>query len=139
MYLSVLIALFAGHSTADEVEMASESDDLNKTGITISNVSFVAPAPEKENLNEEWVEIKNFGDNPQNLTGWTLADEGNHQYTFPEDFTIDPGALVKVHTGSGEDTATDLYWNRSTPVWNNDGDIATLRDSSGNVVAEHVE
>ena len=32
---------------------------------------------------------------------------------------------------SGTDTATDLYWGRGNPVWNNDGDVAVLRDAGG--------
>jgi len=30
---------------------------------------------------------------------------------------------------------SDLYWGRETPVWNNDGDLATLADANGTVVS----
>jgi hypothetical protein len=43
---------------------------------------------------------------------------------------------VTVHTGSGTDTATDRYWGYGSPVWNNDGDTATLRTADGTVVVE---
>jgi competence protein ComEC len=41
-----------------------------------------------------------------------------------------------LHTGSGTDTATDLYWDAGRPVWNNDGDTVTVTTSEGEVVIE---
>jgi len=105
-------------------------------GVAITSVNFAAPSPEKENLEGEWVEITNKDTAPQSLTGWTLEDEGNHTYTFPE-FSLNAGASVKVHTGEGTDTSRDLYWNRSTSVWNNGGDVATLKDASGKLVSSY--
>jgi len=105
-------------------------------GVAITSVNFAAPSPEKENLNGEWVEITNKDTAAQSLTGWTLEDEGNHTYTFPE-FSLNAGSSVKVHTGEGTDTTRDLYWGRSTSVWNNGGDVATLRDASGNIVSSY--
>lgn len=131
MLLSILLALSAGLAFA-----GSESSSTGSK-IVIENASFIAHSPEKENLNGEWVEIANTGAD-QSLSGWTLEDQQNHSYTF-KDFTLKAGASVKVHTGSGIDTAGDLYWNRSTPVWNNDGDMATLKDASGNIVSRYPE
>jgi hypothetical protein len=105
-------------------------------GVAITSTNFVAPSPEKENLDQEWVEITNLDSASENLTGWTLSDAGNHTYTFL-DFSLSAGAAVKVHTGSGTDSARDLYWNRNSSIWNNDGDEATLKDSSGNVVSSY--
>ncbi|KAF5032084.1 Lamin Tail Domain protein [anaerobic digester metagenome] len=86
-------------------------------------------------LQEEWVTVTNGASEPVDLTGWTIADEGmRNTYTFPV-FTLDSGADVTVHSGSGNDTATDLYWGRSSAVWNNDGDTATLADANGTVVS----
>jgi len=41
-----------------------------------------------------------------------------------------------VRTGAGNDTRTDLYWDRSQAVWNNDGDRARLQDADGALVDE---
>jgi len=38
---------------------------------------------------------------------------------------------VKLHSGKGGDTSSNLYWDRGWYVWNNDGDKAILRTSSG--------
>ncbi|NLM29234.1 MAG: MBL fold metallo-hydrolase [Methanomicrobiales archaeon] len=86
-------------------------------------------------LLDEEVLITNADATAANLTGWMITDEGTRNtYTFPL-FTLDAGASVTVHTGPGNDTVTDLYWGRKGPVWNNDGDIATLSDPAGGVVS----
>ncbi|WP_214019537.1 MBL fold metallo-hydrolase [Methanoculleus sp.] len=85
-------------------------------------------------LLDEQITVTNAEETAVNLTGWTVTDEGTRNtYTFPV-FTLDPGADVAVHSGVGNDTATDLYWGREAPVWNNDGDLATLADANGTVV-----
>ncbi|MBN1324502.1 MAG: lamin tail domain-containing protein [Methanotrichaceae archaeon] len=104
--------------------------------LVITNASFVATGPEDENLNEEWVEIENQGTAIQEMTGWTLADEANHEYNFPEGFTLAPHAKVKVHTGSGEDTTEALFMNYKRAIWNDDGDVATLLDGTGEIVSQ---
>jgi hypothetical protein len=123
-----LVVLFIGVTL---VVGENSSTDIE---ITISNANFVAPSPEKENLNEEWVEITNNGDTDQNLAGWMLEDAQNHTYTFP-DFDLLAGATVRIHTGTGSNSDEDLYWNRSTSIWNNGGDLATLKDASGIAVS----
>lgn len=104
--------------------------------VAITNASFVAPGPERMHLNGEWVEIANQGSENESLADWTLMDQQNHTYTF-KNLTLDAGSSVKVHTGAGNDSMTDVYWCRNSPVWNNDGDTAILRDASGAIVAEY--
>lgn len=45
------------------------------------------------------------------------------------------GATVTVHTGTGTNTATDLYWGLDSSVWNNDGDTATVKRPDGTVIS----
>lgn len=49
---------------------------------------------------------------------------------FPS-FKLKPGKSVKLHSGKGSNTSSNLYWDRGWYVWNNDGDKAILRSSSG--------
>ena len=109
-----------------------------ESGIAITNANFAATSPEKENLDEEWVEISNLGSADVSLAGWTLEDAQNHTYKFP-DFSLKASGVVKIHTGMGNDTSEDLFWNRSSSIWNNDGDVATLTDASGNIVSRYPE
>ncbi len=127
-----LAVLFLGTALGQEENSGTDSQ------ITITNASFVAPSPEKENLNEEWVEISNKGSSDADLSGWILEDGQNHKYTFP-DFSLTAGARVKVRTGIGDDTSEDLFWNRSSSIWNNGGDQATLLDASGKIVSRYPE
>ncbi|NYT01621.1 MAG: lamin tail domain-containing protein [Methanosarcinales archaeon] len=136
----VLLALIFGacaQETADSSGVEASSPEEAGSYISITNVSFVATSPERDNLNDEWVEIANQGDSEQSLAGWTLSDQQEHVYSFPEEFVLAAGERVKVHSGSGTDGSSDLYWNRNTPVWNNDGDTATLWDNSGEAVSSY--
>ncbi|OPY53423.1 MAG: Intermediate filament tail domain protein [Methanosaeta sp. PtaU1.Bin060] len=126
LVLFLATALAQGETGTPEIE------------ISIANASFVAPSPESMNLNGEWVKIANDGGTDESLDGWTLMDQQNHTYTF-KGFTLAAGSSVKVHTGEGNDSMTDLYWGRSSSVWNNDGDVAVLKDAAGNVVAQFPE
>jgi hypothetical protein len=81
-------------------------------------------------LNAEYVTIKNTGSTTRTLTGWTVRDPAHHVYTFPS-FKLGPGESVRLHTGKGSDTSHHLYWDRGWYVWNNTGDKAVLRSSSG--------
>ena len=101
----------------------ASAEDGGEITVIISNASWV----------DEWVEINNMGELAQELTNWTLQDQQNHTYTFPV-FVLDPEGVVKVHTETGNNTDADLYWNMASSVWNNDGDVATLANETGNVI-----
>ena len=90
------------------------------------------------NLSEEWVEITNNGDVDVDMSNWTLEDNATnpHTYLFPSGFILDDGSSVKVHTGDGNDTSTELYWGFGGHIWNNNGDTATLKDSNGKIISQ---
>lgn len=94
-----------------------------------------AAGPDGDNLNDEYVTLTNTGDTDIDLSGWTISDTADHTYEFG-DVTIPPGASLTLHTGTGAATATDVYWGASTPVWNNGGDTATVRNETGATAAQ---
>lgn len=52
------------------------------------------------------------------MSQWIIRNVMGRSYNFPSGFTLPPGNSVKVHTGSGTDTATDLHWGYSVnPAW----------------------
>ncbi|MBU4265703.1 MAG: lamin tail domain-containing protein [Candidatus Altiarchaeales archaeon] len=128
-------------STVEESTTTTSSTTTTTTiesttiDIRISAVQFDAPGAESENLNGEWVEVSNSGVEVD-MTRWTLQDEQEHIYTFPSGFEIETGGSVKIHTGEGTDTSSDLYWNLGRGVWNNNGDTAILKDQDGEIVDE---
>ncbi|MET9886184.1 lamin tail domain-containing protein [Streptomyces sp. NPDC006430] len=83
-------------------------------------------------LNREWVEIKNTGRRSVDLNGFTLTDRQGNRYRF-HGFRLDGRSSVKVHTGQGHDTRTDVYQDRHHQIWD-ERDTATLRDNRGNVI-----
>ncbi|MEU0600154.1 lamin tail domain-containing protein [Streptomyces sp. NPDC006393] len=87
-------------------------------------------------LNREWVEITNNTRHGVNLSGWTLSDRHGHTFRFHH-YRLDGRATVRVHTGYGRDTRTDLYQDRRTPIWDRHADTATLRNDHRRVV-DHV-
>lgn len=104
--------------------------------LVVSAIHADAAGDDRENLNDEYISLENTGDKPLDLTGWTVRDDAGHTYTVPDGFTLDAGATVTLHTGSGDDTASDLYWGASSPIWNNGGDTIIISDADGSVVVE---
>jgi len=75
---------------------------------------------------------------PVDMTGWVLSDAQGITYIFPDGFVIGKHKTVVLHTGSGTDSATDLYWNRIRQVWQNFRDSMTLYDASNRLIVEFV-
>lgn len=103
--------------------------------IRLTGGNFDAPGNDNyaENLNGEYVKIKNYCSNTKSIGGWNLHDEGRkHTYSFSSGFSVKAGASVTVFTGRGTNSATKRFWGRKYgAVWNNDGDTAYLRSGSG--------
>jgi endonuclease YncB( thermonuclease family) len=95
---------------------------------------FNSPGDDNYSKEEEYVCITNQGLAAVDITRWWLRDEAGASYYFPA-FTLDPGASVRVRTGCGQDTSSDLYWCRSgSAVWNNGGDKAYLYNAQDALV-----
>ncbi|MEF2529328.1 lamin tail domain-containing protein [Streptomyces sp. CS62] len=57
-------------------------------------------------LNREWVEVRNNGRQAVELRGFTLTDREGNRYRFDR-LRLDGRSSVRVHTGQGRDTRTD--------------------------------
>ena len=89
----VASALFGGLVAAEDLT----PDDIMlemETNMTITGLSYAD--------DDEWVEVVNPGMASQDFTFWTLEDENNNTYLFPEGFVLLPGTAVKVHSRHGE-------------------------------------
>ncbi len=93
---------------------------------------FDPPGDDIDDLNGEYVAIRAEGGHVD-LSGWKLTDEIGYVYTFPS-FVLYSGNTVRVHTGAGTDTATDLYWNLGLQAWNQTGDRVSLIDAEGRLI-----
>jgi endonuclease YncB( thermonuclease family) len=110
--------------------------DAPLPSIVVTDYEYDPAGPDQDSLDEEWIEFANRGPATQDMAGWILRDESTqHRYLFPPGFTLTSDGRVTVHTGCGVDTATDLYWCSSGPVWSNGGDTVILQLPDGTVVA----
>jgi tRNA A-37 threonylcarbamoyl transferase component Bud32 len=96
--------------------------DSQAPGIEIREVTGAG------DLEGERVLLVNTG-GAASMAGWTLGDGRGHQFVFP-DLVLYAGGAVSVHTGSGADTAADLYWGLDEAIWFS-GLAITLRDAGG--------
>lgn len=99
---------------------------------------FNAPGDDNFNKKKEYVCFTNRDTFTINMKGWTIEDGWyGWAYTFPS-LTLGIGKSVKVHTGCGKPSSTDLYWCKmGYEVWHNEGDTVYLRDSSRTIVDTH--
>jgi len=86
-----------------------------------------AAGDDRANRNDEYVVFENTDSSTLDLSGWTVTDAADH--TVPDGTTLAPGEPLTLHTGSGDDTASDRYWGSGSPIWNNGGDTVTVRNS----------
>lgn len=84
----------------------------------------------------ERVVIEHVGELQLALAGWRLIDGSGTEYRFPA-LVLHPGGQVTVHTRTGDNTASELFWNRQVAVWSK-GEELTLVDAERNVQASYI-
>ena len=90
----------------------------------------------RDDPNGEYVCFKNHDHRAADMTNWYVHDLGQHTYIFPP-FVLSPGAIVRLHSGPGSNTASELHWARGL-IWNNDHDEVYLYDAFGRPVDHHI-
>lgn len=98
--------------------------------VTSGPASLTLSVIDAGNPATEAVMITNTGAAPVVFTGWTLRNGAGQVYTFGQITLFGDGAALRVHTGAGADSATELYWGLTEAVWVS-ADTASLRDSAG--------
>lgn len=115
-----------GHGTPAPTATSTTTTTRPPTGGTVTVTAL--------DCQGEAVTVRNSGSAPADLTGWSIHDEGiKHTYNFPAGYTLAPGASVTIRS-DGPASQGELSWTNS-PVWNNDGDTAHLRNAGGTVVS----
>ncbi|WP_435279933.1 lamin tail domain-containing protein [Streptomyces sp. 1222.5] len=132
------VAAAAVGAVALPVSAADHHPGRAHAAVFISDVQYDSPGRDdrsNRSLNREWVDVTNSTRRAVNLDGWTLEDEDGHSYTF-DHFRLDGRATVRVHTGVGRDTRTDVFQDRRAYVSDNRSDTATLRNDRDRFVDE---
>jgi hypothetical protein len=136
--------LLALATLAGSLAWLSGGTPASATGTVSITAAYYDPYPGPDPntnaaRNHEYIVIRNNGSKAIALTGYVLHDVpragSTNRFVFPR-FTLRPGKSVRVHTGSGTNTATDLYWRRTFYVWGDDADTATLQRKSGGTASQ---
>ncbi len=106
-----------------------------KANITVDSISYRAVLTD---INGTFATLTNRGQAAQSLNGWWL-DSPKWSYVdrfyFPNGVTLAAGASVRVHSGPGNNTPTDVYMYRTTVMWDHMiYDLAVLYDNYGREV-----
>ena len=87
-------------------------------------------------IDNEWLVVDNKGMNDQDMTGWTITNNANDVYQFPDGFVLLGDKIVRMWSRSGTNTPDRLYWGINKDIWQKNGDTATLWDADGNKIDE---
>jgi len=109
-----------------------------KGPLKITSLEANPAGDDRSDPNGEYIRIANVIDEMVEIRGFVLTDRYGHRYTFPA-LSLKPGYSVLLLSGRGIDLTDPrkqivLYWQSEGPIWNNDGDTATLRAPDGALV-----
>jgi hypothetical protein len=132
LLLNALVSVLVSGAILYFYDRANQKTDCGTSGTipTLASVSIHADLVSVAGaglLDSEFVIIQNNGDSALLMTGWKLKDGQGSIFTFPQ-LTLYPGSTVQIHSGPGTDTAADLYWRLSAPVWKS-GELVALYDT----------
>ena len=118
------------------------------------DVNWDADGNDEQNLNGEWVDVRNLGSTDVPLAGWWLRDSWLRPsaphipgFVFPSYAVVRAGGSVRLHAGCGENspnTPDRFFWCQEDSVFENVtgkgdvGDGGYLFDPRGNLRASMI-
>ena len=85
---------------------------------------------------DEYVEIRNNDTFPIQLANWTLRDQANHIFTFPN-FIIQVNQVCRIYTNQSHPEWCGFNYGYGTAIWNNTGDCGYLRNSNSTLIDDY--
>ncbi|MGP5088743.1 lamin tail domain-containing protein [Brachybacterium tyrofermentans] len=125
---ALLLTLFAAAPSAEAATVKP---------LDITTMHYDPAGSDKANntgYNKEYIVLKNTGTKTLTLTGYTLRDKGPQKFAFPKGTKIAPGKTLTIRSGKGKNSASTLYWNKASYIWNNTGDTARTYDAKGRLL-----
>lgn len=125
------------NDSMDQIDLVEQSSEIETTipfineDLTI-NIRTIVGAGD---LDVEYVEIVNQGQNPADLTGWQLINESGREFTFPV-LILNSNGAIKVLSKAGTNTVIELYWQSDSPIWQ-PGETARLLKADGELVTSY--
>jgi hypothetical protein len=124
-------------SDSDHIGAISRTFRLVVYRATITGIHANAAGDDRRNRNGEYALVRNTGAVAINLVGWKLdAGDRSQRFTLAS-YHLKRNARVRIHTGRGTTKAGHLYLGSARPIWNNDGDTATLIDPHNIAVSRY--
>jgi hypothetical protein len=124
-------------SDTDHIGAISRTFRLVVYRAAITGIHADAAGDDRRNRNGEYALVRNTGAAAINPAGWKL-DAGDRSQRFSlASYVLKKGATVRIHTGRGTAKAGHLYLGSGRPIWNNDGDTATLIDPHNITVSRY--
>jgi len=111
------------------ISRVSDPDKIILVGIFYNGV--------KDQESDEFVIIRNDDTKAIQLKDWTLHDdESNHVFKFPR-YEIQANQECRIYTNEVHPESCGFsFGNGGSGVWNNGGDIASLRNAEGELIDE---
>jgi competence protein ComEC len=113
----------------------TEEETSIGSNVQITHIFYDGVVPRTES--DEYVEITNLGDAPQDLKGWVLKDisEGYPSFNFPS-YILTPGAKIRVYTNETHSEWGGFSFGYGKAIWNNTvPDWAALYNAQGQEVS----
>jgi hypothetical protein len=124
-------------SDTDHIGAISRTFRLVVYRAAITGIHADAAGDDRRNRNGEYALVRNTGAVAINLAGWKLdAGDRSQRFTLAS-YPLKKGATVRIHTGRGSTKPGHLYLGSGRPIWNNDGDTATLIDPHNIAVSRY--
>lgn len=132
--------LLAAQAKARDSRRGIWSTPRYRGSLHITSFHANAPGDDRENINGEYLRICNVSKEAVDLGNFFLRNVSGKKFRLPA-VEIPAGHTVTVMSGQGIAQAEPTeqitaYLNSNEPVWDNDGDRATLLDSNGRTVDE---
>jgi hypothetical protein len=116
-------------SRADMTPPPNVASSARITENTVPKIVIDRDCSKLDDASDEYVCLTNADTGPAEMGSWVLRNVLGRSFNFPTGFKLAPGQTVKVHTGAGTDSATELHWAyRVNPAWEK-GDKLTLHNN----------
>jgi hypothetical protein len=116
-----------------------------RDGALVMSLRWDADGRDGSNVSGEFARLKNVSARTLRLGGWRFRDSALRDYRLPRGTTVRPGAVLRIHVGSGTRSGSDLFWGLRRPIFENPshdrrstGDGAYLFDPEGDLRASMV-
>ncbi|MEK6967842.1 MAG: lamin tail domain-containing protein [Nanoarchaeota archaeon] len=108
--------------------------------LSVIAFNYDAYGDDCENLNGEYVALKNTCDHACDISGWAMTNSEEHIFIFPE-YVLRSADYVFIYSGPGNNSGNYLYWDNKRgicdAVWNNDKDTLYLKNLDDQIMLKH--